>query len=74
MSHAVAEITQTGDKHNARAVEIGQSLSHYTELAGLLEKYGQAEKVRFDSERVPLWKKARSAKFAWRQTLKLTLP
>lgn len=34
------------DKHNARATELTQSLNHYTELASLLAKYGDAEKVR----------------------------
>lgn len=45
MSHAVAEIAQMGDKHKARATELIQGLSQFSELAVLLERYEQHDKV-----------------------------
>jgi hypothetical protein len=45
MSHAINEISQMADRHAGYATEIARTLSYFSEIGALLEKYGQAENV-----------------------------
>ena len=46
MAYAVHEINQMADKQKAFADEVVYAAGNFAEIAGLLEKYGQADAVR----------------------------